>query len=280
MIEPDFQEPQLQQTVNIAFLMWAKGQGRIFKGPIIPSLPEEEFVGWDSAFFFPWFFSGPNLEHYGCNFFLQYKLSSLVQGPRGGQYTFWNQPYYRFRIPYMMKQGTKYVPDFHQLYALRELARAKYLVYYATNQVISRNELFVLADNQTLLDNTPLLDVADITHDHHYVTFIPSSRHFYLHTEAVACQRPSIMMVQDRFIKTPRRPLSKDNKLTFELIRPYLKSIQGAETFVAYYKKLDQAEERNDGPIQIRQWLLLRAGLRRFMNIEMMRYGEWIPTQS
>lgn len=279
MIEPDFREPQLQQTVNGAFLLWAITQGNGFVHPVVPSLPEEELLGWDSAFFFPWLLPGPNLQHHGCNFFLQYKISLVVEGHNGGQYADWYQSYYRFQIPHTTKHGTQYVSDFHQLYALQALAGQQYEVYYATNQVTSRHDLFTLAENRALLDNTPFLSVADVTHDHRYVTFTPTSQHFFLHSETEECRKHPFEMVQSGLRQAERRPLGKDNDVTFETALPFLKETRGTKTFIEHYMTLNRMAQQDGGRSTnagIRQWLMLRAGLRRFLDIDMIRFGEWI----
>ncbi len=275
MLEPDFREPQLQQTVNSAFFLWALEQGNGFVHPVVPSLLEEELLGWDSAFFFPWLVPSPNPQHHGCNFFLQYKISVVIEGHRGEQYSNWHQPYYRFQIPHTRKDGNRYVPDFHQLHALQALARTRYEVYYATNQITSRHDLFILAENRTLLDNTPFLSVADVTIDHYYVTFTPSSHHFLLHSETEECRKQSSEMVQSRLRQTEHRSLGEDNDLTFEATLPFIKDMRGTETFIRHYMSLNQTVQQDDEPyVRIKQWFMLRAGLHRFLNINMMRVGQ------
>jgi hypothetical protein len=272
--EPDFRESQLQQTVNSAFFLWFLEQGNGFVHPVVPSLPEEELLGWDSAFFFPGLAPSPNPQHHGCNFFLQYKISVVIEGHRGKQYSNWRQPYYRFQIPHMRKNGNGYVLDFHQLHALQSLAQTRYDAYYATNQVTSRHDLFALAENRTLLDNTPFLSVADVTLDHNYVTFTPSSQHFLLHSKAEECRKQSSEMVQSRLRQAEHRSLGNDNDLTFEATLPFIKDMRGTETFIRHYMSLNQTVQQDDEPyVRIKQWFMLRAGLRRFLNIDMMRVG-------
>jgi hypothetical protein len=137
--------------------------------------------------------------------------------------------------------------------------------------------LFTLAENGALLDNTPFLSVTDVTNDHHYVTFTPSSQHFFLHSETKECRKHSSEMVQSRLRQAERRPLGKDNDVTFEAALPFLKEMRGTETFIGHYMRLNQMAQQDDGKlVRIRQWLMLRAGLRLFLNIGMMRFGELI----
>jgi hypothetical protein len=278
MIEPDFREPQLQQTINGAFLLWGQDQGSGFLHPVVPSLPEEKLLGWDSAFFFPWLVPGPNYQHHGCNFFLQYKISVVVEGHNGGQYADWNQSYYRFKIPHNTKVGGQYVTDYHQLHVLQGIASQQYKVYYATNQVTSRHDLFSQAEAGTLLDNTPFLSVSHVQRDHYYVTFTPTSPHFFLHSEAEECRRHSFEMLSTHLRQAKRRPLGRDNQMIFEAVLPFLKEIRGTETYIDHFMSLD-GDVQLDGPdrrlAEMRQWFMLRAGMRRFFDLELMRFGEW-----
>ncbi len=84
--------------------------------PKIPSLPEEYKLGWDTGFYFPWLGIPHNPKHKGCNFFLQYKISSEI-GKKGNQYSYWSAPYYRFQIPYTTKENGNYVYDDFQYYS-------------------------------------------------------------------------------------------------------------------------------------------------------------------
>jgi hypothetical protein len=86
----------------------------------------------------------------------------------GKQYDAWGQPYFRFPIPHSVKQGGRYIKDFHQWDALKSLAQAGYATFYATNHVLERNQLFDLAAQRRLLDSVPFLDVSVVTERHDY----------------------------------------------------------------------------------------------------------------
>ena len=77
MTNPNFSESQLQQLVNteITMHLFSK-EGKIYI-PNIVSLIQENRLGWDTAFYFPWLTPPPNPNHRGYNFFIQYKLSKL-----------------------------------------------------------------------------------------------------------------------------------------------------------------------------------------------------------
>ena len=66
---------------------------------------------------------------------------------------------------------------------MKKLANGGYSVFYITNSVISLHELFAMRKTNTLLQNTPCLNVANITNYHKYVTFSDSSNYFKLHSE-------------------------------------------------------------------------------------------------
>jgi hypothetical protein len=99
MVKPNFSECQLQQLVNNEIVINLLQSKNKYVIPKIPSLPEEYKLGWDTGFYFPWLGILHNPKHKGCNFFLQYKISSEI-GKKGNQYSYWSAPYYRFQIPY------------------------------------------------------------------------------------------------------------------------------------------------------------------------------------
>jgi len=154
--------------------------------PTVVSLIEEYDLGWDTAFYFPWLLETPHPKHRGCNFFIQYKLSELVEGARGSEYSSWGCSYLRFKIPHQTKNGTtgKYFYDYNQFNHLKELADARYHTYYATNHIVYDHQIFRLADSQQLLDDIPFLDVSLITGHHPKVTFTEHGSYFLLHSEA------------------------------------------------------------------------------------------------
>lgn len=100
MLRPNFSESQLQQLINTEIVMFLYANRGSTYLPIIVSLLEEFFLGWDTGFYFPWLGPPPHPDHRGCNFFIQYKLSELIEGPRGREYSLWHCPYLRFHISY------------------------------------------------------------------------------------------------------------------------------------------------------------------------------------
>ena len=187
MIKPNFSESQLQQLVNTEITMFCYSRFRPMEcwwfHPIIIDLIEEDELGWDSAFYFPWLLIRP--DNSGVNFFIQYKLSKLIEGRRGREWKHWNSSYLRFQIPYTIKDKLtkKYSDDFSQFNALKKLANKGYPVFYATNHTVERYELFHLASSQRLLSEVPFLDVSSVNRLHKKVTFTETSSHFLLHSD-------------------------------------------------------------------------------------------------
>lgn len=111
MIEPNFGEGQLQQVVNTAFTQFALNNHGVHAQAIIPTLVAEFRLGWDSGFYFPWLGYKPLRDHEGCNFFIQYKSSTLIEGKRGEEWNNWKEPYFRFKVPHRVKKGKQFVAD-------------------------------------------------------------------------------------------------------------------------------------------------------------------------
>jgi len=99
MLLPNFSESQLQTVCNTEFCKLLGGG--VY--PIVPSLNEEKNLGWDSGFIIGTSSPAPNQK--GCNFFVQYKLGTLIEGPRGAQYINWYEPYFRLQIPHTKRNG-------------------------------------------------------------------------------------------------------------------------------------------------------------------------------
>lgn len=184
MLEPNFSESQLQQAANSAFInMYAKNHDRWLFAHIL-SLPDEFLLGWDSAFFLDWLPYPPLLDHAGCNFFLQYKLSNQYTSPGAAEWDHWKEEYFRFKIPHNTKDASgKYKDDYHQWDRLKALASKGYPTYYGTNATLSKAELEETYKAGTLLKYVPLLDVRTVNGIHKHVTFMPNSGNFKLHSE-------------------------------------------------------------------------------------------------
>ena len=191
MAEPQFSEAQLQQAANAAYVRatyLATGRWIL---PIVPSLNAEYLLGWDTGFDFWWLPQPPRLTDEGCNFFLQYKLSSHLTSANAAEWAAWKKPYFRFKIPHLEKDSTtkKYVDDYHQWDRLKALAAANYPTFYATNWTLERNKLAEALDNGSLLNELVLLDVATVNQKHKYATFTLDSAGFFLHSDPTPATR-------------------------------------------------------------------------------------------
>lgn len=226
MIKPNFSESQLQQLVNTEITMrlyshFPTGHyWRRYFHPVIINLIEENDLGWDTAFFFPWLSVPPHADHRGYNFFIQYKRSKLIEGHRGIEWHYWNKPYLRFQIPYSTKNKltNQYFDDYNQFYHLKDLADMGYYVYYFTNYILYRNELLMFASNQQLLNETPILDVADINGNHKKTTFTNDSPYFLLHSKLKETKKLNWDKLINIIKKSDGTFLSKDVEVLKEFI--------------------------------------------------------------
>jgi hypothetical protein len=273
MLEPDFGEAQLQQCVNTEITNRLLLSGNVFVLAVVLTLPEEAILGWDSAFYLPWLANAPSQVHRGCNFFIQYKLSVLYEGISATQYDCWDEPYFRFKIPHTMKSGKRYVSDYHQFEALRKLANAHYPVFYATNHVLLREELFQLAADRRLLDEIPLLDVAPLRKHHRFVTFTEASHHFLLHSDPKKFGKANAEIVEAQLKQHRSTALAEDNETTFALLSESIAELPGSERVREGYLALDR-QQTERGTAVFRQFHLLRRAFRRFLGVEMFRRAD------
>lgn len=220
MQEPDFSESQLQQTVNSAIerhLYITKG---VWLPAHIPSLIEEFDLGWDSAFCFSWLPQIPDNKNYGCNVFIQYKLSGQLTGPTAKEWKYWERSYLRFKIPYSIKtQKNKFEDDYHQWCRLKEIADQKYPTFYATNSMLYRDVLHKDWSNGTLLDSIPLLDVRKVTLLHKHVTFTPDSQYFLMHSDHEEIKKMTLSDLLRRFPENGATSLIDSTKTLFALLK-------------------------------------------------------------
>jgi len=187
MPDPNFSESQLQTAANLAYADEIRQRTGGIPFPFVPSLPAEFLLGWDTAFDLDWIrhrLSGPFADrHKGCNFFLQYKLSSLIDSPnRSKEWATWRKPYFRFQIPHKRKIRGRYRNDFHQWTRLKEIAATGVPTFYATNTMIEERELRTLFEDGELLDRIALLDVAPIKRKHVHASFADPFSKFALHS--------------------------------------------------------------------------------------------------
>ena len=176
MKEPDFGESQLQQLFNNEFTRKLSAFGI---QPIIPTLRQEKELAWDTGFYIPGL-KLPNPNQKNCNLFIQYKLSKVIESRQGGQWHYWQQPYFRFDIARWKNAGHPKgnYPDFQQYDALKNLASAGYPSFYVTNRTLNLGELLYWANNNLITDNNPALDIRGVSTQHIVATFTETSMRF------------------------------------------------------------------------------------------------------
>ena len=242
MKEPNFGEGQLQQVVNTAFTQFAIENHRVYACPIIPTTVAEYGLGWDTGFYFPWLGYAPLVTHKGCNFFIQYKHSILIEGSRGGQWSDWNEEYFRFKIPHTIKNGKNYVTDYHQFDLLKLLSENDCDVYYATNHVTLRDDLFSEASLGVLLDNIPFLDVRGMTNRHYYATFTKNSDHFYLHSDPVKIPRLSGTKALDSIVERKETTLTQGNEQLLSCLEILAEHDRSVLRYIEKYQHLEKID--------------------------------------
>ena len=275
MIEPNFSESQLQQVVNTEITIQSFLHTGKMYNPTVVNLIEEYNLGWDTAFYFPWLLKTPHPKHRGCNFFIQYKLSELVEGSRGNEYSSWGCSYLRFKIPYLTKNETtgKYIYDYNQFDRLKELADEGYYTYYATNHILFDYQLFRLADSQQLLDEIPFLDVSSIIGYHPKVTFTERSLYFLLHSDAKKIDIVRWEQIFASVRKIKGTALSEDVKYINEfLIRAEEKLEFSKERGFLYEKaKISQVTQ----PLRpVAEALIAAKYLRLYLNVDWYKVWE------
>jgi hypothetical protein len=161
--------------------------------PWFPNPWQEHVLGFDAGFPVPW------LDHYngsaysGCNLFIQFKLSKLLTRGNAREWNYWNQPYFRFKIPFMSRNVL--LDEYHQFNCLTQLADIGYLVYYATNSTIHASELEEWDSTFAILNRTPFLDVSHLNRRHQFVTFTEDSSFFLLFSKPVEINRFSFEQI-------------------------------------------------------------------------------------
>lgn len=182
MPKAGFSESQLQQAINTSIVISQANHGIFSPFIYVPSLWDEFDVGWDSAFFLQGF--PPMRDSNGCNIFIQYKLSMELTRTTAAEWNEWGKSYFRFRIPHgASSDPSEERLDYHQWDALKELSNKGFAVYYATNFTISRTDLIESYSKQTLLGQTPAINIANIGTRHRHATFTLKDPNFKLHSE-------------------------------------------------------------------------------------------------
>lgn len=273
MLEPNFSESQLQQAVNSAFIRLIFEECEQWAFANVPSLFDEFWLGWDSAFYFPWL-PHPSLEeHEGCNFFIQYKLSYELTTGGAGQWEYWKEPYLRFKIPHKTKgPNGKHQDDFHQWERLKELANQNYPTYYATNSTLNKDNLKEISKNGSLLSKTPFLDVRDITQLHKYVTFKQKSDFFLLHSEIEKTSKVSSDVIFGRLRETRKNSLSESNRLLYRSLEEL------AVNDESWRLDLRQISDSLSSESELDKVWIVRSLLSNFVRHHIGAHLYWYPT--
>ncbi|MDH5545761.1 MAG: hypothetical protein OEZ43_09215 [Gammaproteobacteria bacterium] len=200
MSEPNFSESQLQQLVNTAIIRRIYEQNGEWVFVHMPSLINVFDLGWDSAFFFPWFPFRSLGDHLGSHVFLQYRMSQYLASSGAREWGTWQEKYFRFKLPFRTHDKTtrRNVDDYSQWQNLSTLAKDGYPVFYTTHTTLDRQDLSDALASGDLLDRTPALDVRDVVYQHEFVTFTESSSHFQLHGKAERVGKSSLSDVITR----------------------------------------------------------------------------------
>lgn len=228
MLEPDFGESQFQQLFNDGLIRRLQIFGL---QPIIPTLRQERDLGWDTGLNIPGL-QVPDPSQKNCNLFLQYKLSKEIKGRSGGQWHHWQQPYFKFEIVKWKNAGHPggNYPDFHQYRALKQLADNGYLTFYVPNNTLDLEELLDWANNNTIVDNNPVLDIRKITHEHLVVTFLKDSDYYFLDSNPEKTSKTALhTFAKEVLMASKRTSITEDVKLLPGLLSEY-------ETFSKVYK--------------------------------------------
>jgi|APCry1669188910_1035180.scaffolds.fasta_scaffold13259_2 hypothetical protein len=245
MTEPDFSESQLQQAANAEFIDQVKALNGHKLFVRVPSLVEENNLGWDSAAYLPWAPELPSDSDHGCNFFLQYKLSNELNSPGAKEWHEWLKPYFRFRIPHRSKDDDgKLFDDYQQWERLKALADKGYPTYYATNATLKVSVLMKAYENGEMLKLVPLLDVRGVRQKHKHVTFTDIAKNFSMHSEREEAQRMGFNDLLEKLIGSEKVTL----KVAVDKLILTLKAMSGDdENWINGLQKLESFFEQNPG---------------------------------
>ena len=271
MREPNFGESQLQQSVNSSIQFEVFNRHGIRVSGKVPTLPREFRLGWDSGFFFRWLPFPRLLEHDGCNFFIQYKLSKELSTPGAAQYGCWNCSYMRFRIPYRNRG----VEDYSQWDRMKELANIGYPTFYCTNALLELTELEQCEESGTLLDETPFLDIREVDDLHVYATFTSSSSHFVLHSEQEEVHRVRWQALVERLMGEERSSLPDGNRQLYQALtklgeRTHEKMISAI--LAGYPEMPAQVTDDEIGAIAVLQFHYLQTAYQKLFGLSLHRF--------
>jgi hypothetical protein len=275
MLEPNFSESQLQQAANSAFIRRiAESHGKWLFAHIL-SLPDEFLYGWDTAFYLDWLSHPPLPGHAGCNFFVQYKLSNQYTSPGAGEWSYWKQEYFRFKIPHKGKDATgKYVDDYHQWDRLKALASKGYPTYYATNATLDKSAMTTAYEAGVLLNDVPLLDVRSVKGVHKHVTFTPTSGSFKLHSELEESTTIAFSAAIESLRKEPQVSIGEANeRLLSSLSEMDQTDLNWIEDLARINQSFSQVPQR------FLPWAK-HQGLRAFIKKHIGANMQWMPQNS
>ncbi len=265
-MRPNFSECQLQHLVNSEITVRLLSEGRGFIPAILPSARLEKKLGWDTGFYFPWWAIPPKLDHKGCNFFIQYKISELL-GSNGKEWGFWNNPYYRFKIPYDIKTDEgEYEKDFEQYDCLKNLSNKGYSVVYITNNVMKDKELFKLAEQRQLLETFPYLDVAEVRNRHVTVTFSNDKDIFLLHSEPEDVKKKHSKELMEELKNKEATELQNDIKI-FEKIVIEFEEKNDINSDYRYKNKINRIEKVNDEEMLLIKISLINKAYKKYFDL-------------
>lgn len=271
MREPNFGEGQLQQSVNSTIQFEIFNHLGIRVSVKVPTLPREFHLGWDSGFYFSWVPFPRLLQHDGCNFFIQYKLSKELTTPGAAQYRCWNCSYMRFRIPYK-NRGTE---DYSQWDRMKEIADIGYPSFYCTNSILELTELEQFEEAGTLLDETPFLDIREINSRHIYATFTRNSSHFLLHSEQEEVHGIRWQALQEKLMQEEKSSLLDGNRKLYKTLvvlgeKFHSRLLSG---ILAEYPEIpEQVSDEQMEVIGTLQFLHLQAAFRKLFGLSLHRF--------
>lgn len=179
MGKTEFGEQQIRDLVNPSLVLYARQKYNSMIVPISPTPHLEHELGWDTGFCVPGLRAMQD-DTYGCNLFIQYKVSSHHESKHCAYHKLWSsRDYYLFRLYYTV-HGTK---DYHQLDNLIDLSNKGFMTVYVTNHVWELSELVKLYINQRIVHELPVLAVTHMLGQHSKVSFTDSSSYFCLHSD-------------------------------------------------------------------------------------------------
>jgi hypothetical protein len=129
-----------------------------------------------------------------CNLFVQYKRPEQVRSPRGAEYSFWHEPYWRYEI-------NQHQQDI--LYKLERRASAYSIVTYACPCFGTYNELWRFT-NGRLVENSNFVKAHELQ-GHQRYTFVQAGKVGYACSEPSKIERIDIMKEIRRLIDEATR---------------------------------------------------------------------------